>query len=242
MTSRRAGAPERSALGPSEAPGIGEMKSTPTHQPHLAVFTIETAALTTQTAVGGHSPSGYGETSSEWRPFPQQALPLAHYAGQVAERFGFKAAVGGIKTVRNPVTRSPGIILIDPWFVADEHGRCALESAVAGLPAWVLPLVILDQPDDAREQQLADQVRDILGAAGALPTNSSRRAASGVSSLDDLVSIVPVLVVEAERQYLRQRSKRVASSPSAERPFLRRTAWPQGPVSTPDPLGEAPDA
>jgi FxsC-like protein len=229
-------------ISAGEANGTREMKSTFTHQPHLAVFVIETAAPTTRTAGSGHDPRGYGETSTEWCPFPRQELPLAQYAGQVAERLDFKAEVSGIKTVRDPAARGPGLILIDPWFIADEDGRCALESAVAGLPAWVLPLLILDHPDNPRERELADQVRDILGAAGALPTNSSRLAASGVSSLDDFVSMVPVLVAEAERQYLRHRRKRVASSPSAGQPNSRHTTWPQGPVSTPDPLGEAPDA
>jgi FxsC-like protein len=215
--------------------GGEQMESGPAHQPYLAVFAIETAAPTTGAVAIGHDPGGYGDTSTEWRPFPRQELSLTQYAGRVAERFRFKAEVSGIKTVRDPFTRGPGIILIDPWFIDDEDGRSALESAVEGLPPWVLPLLILDHPDDARVQKLADQVRDILGAARALPTGSSRRAALGVSSLDDFVSIVPVLVAEAERQYLRSRSKRAAQ------PNLRRTARLQRPVSTPDPLGEAPD-
>jgi FxsC-like protein len=215
LTSRLAGPPESSASGPLEVLGIGEMKRTFTHQPQLAVFAIETAEPTTR------EPRDYGEPSTAWCPLPRQELPLAQYAGQVAERFGFKAEVSGIKTVRDPVTPRPGIILIDPWLIADGDGRSTLESAVAGLPPWVLPLLIFDHPDDVRVQELADQVRDILGAAGALRTASSRRAASGVSSLADFVSIVPVLVAEAERQYLRR---------GVGRP------------STPDPLGEASDA
>lgn len=221
---------------------IGEMKRAAADQPYLAVFTIETAAPTLRTAARGHDPRSYGETSTEWRPFSSQELTLAQVAGQVAERFAFKAEVSGIKTVRDPVTRRPGIILIDPWFIADEDGRCVLESAVAGLPAWVLPLLVLDHPDDMREQELADQVRDILHAAGALPTESSRRAASGVSTLDDFASIVPVLVAKAERQYLRSGRRRVASSSSGERPKSRRTARPGERTSTPDALGEASDA
>ena len=218
LTSPRVGRAGRSATRPSEVSDIGEMIHASKNQPYLAIFAIETAAPTTRTAARGHDSRGYGETSTQWRPFLRQELPLAQYARQIAERFGFKVEVSGMETVRKPVTRRPGIILIDPWFIADEVGRSELESAVKGLPRWVLPLLVLDHPNDVRVQELADQVRHILHAAGALPTESSRQAALGVKSCNDFDSIVPVLVAEAERQYLRYGGRRVASSRLAERP------------------------
>jgi len=153
--------------------------------------------------------------------------------------------------VRDSRTRRPGIILIDPWFIADDNGRTVLESAVQDLPRWVLPLLILDQPDDASTQKFADQVREILNAAGALPTDTSRRGAIGVSSFDSFVSIVRDLAVQAERQYLRYRSgryqgRRVESPPSSDRPRSRLPVEHDGqgrPAQSPDPLGEKkPDA
>jgi FxsC-like protein len=252
---------EKSPIRSSEVPDIDEMESAFTSKPHLSVFAIETAAPTVSTIVPDRDTRGYGEISTAWHPFPQQEVPLAEYARQVAERLDFKAEVSGIRTVRDPRARRPGIIVIDPWFIADDNGRLALESAVADLPRWVLPLLVLDQPDDASTQKFADQVREILSAAGALPTDSSRRGAKGVSSLDEFVSTVRVLVAEAERQYLRHRSRRnqggqVLSPPSSSRPSLRRPARPAGPapaaegpastldkpVATPDELGETPDA
>jgi FxsC-like protein len=250
---------EKSPITPSEVPDIEEMKSPFANEPHLSVFVIETAAPTANTVRREHGYHRYGETSSDWRPFPGQALSLAEYAGQVARRLDFKPEVSGIKTgggkaVSEARNRRPGIILIDPWFIADDSGRAALESAVQKLPRWVLPVIILDEPADATTQKLAGQVRDILNAAGALPTDSARRAARGVSTLDDFVSIMRLLVTEAERQYLRYRSGRyrgrpVISSPSGNRPSLRRpvpadgtVTEPDGPASRPDPLGETPDA
>jgi FxsC-like protein len=224
---------EESPIGPSEVPDIDEMKSPFSPGSRLSVFAIETAAPTTRTVAADHDPRGYGESSAEWRPFPQQELPLAQYARQAAERFDFQAEVSGIKTAPDPRTRRPGIILIDPWFIADEHGRSALESAVDQLPRWVLPLLILDQPDDPRTRDLAGRVRKILSAAGALPTDSARQAAQGVSSLNEFVSIIPRLVAEAERQYLRYRSGRVRSQPSARRPRLRHPRLDE-PASPPD--------
>lgn len=236
-----------------EVQDIDEMTSPFSPDSRLAVFAIETAAPTTSTVAAGHDPSAYGEDSADWRPFPHQELPLAEYARQVAERLDFRAEVSGIKAVRDKSVRRPGIILIDPWFIADGNGRSALESAVDELPRWVLPLLVLDQPGDTRTQELAGQVRDILAAAGALPTDSSRRAAEGVSSLSEFVSIVRVLVAEAEKQYLRYRSGRYRSgqvpSPSGNRPSLRRPIRrdepvPQSsePASPPDSLGGTPHA
>ena len=231
---------EKSPIDPSEVPDIDEMESAFRPESRLAVFAIETAAPTARAA----ALRGHGESDVEWRPFPQQDLPLAQYAGQVIERFDFQAEVSEIKTVSDQRTRRPGIILIDPWFIADEKGRSALESAVNQLPRWVLPLLILEHPDDSRTRELAGQVREILSAAGALLTDSSRQAAQGVSSLDAFMLIIPKLVAEAERQYLRHRSGRVRSQPSARRPSLRGprldepASPPDRPVPGQDSLGE----
>jgi FxsC-like protein len=237
---RIAGLAEDSPIKPSEVQDIDKMKSPFTPGP-LGVMTIEVAAPTARSIAEAHNPGGYGESSPEWRPFPRQDLTLAEHARQVVERRDFKAEVSGIMTAHDPLTSKPGIILIDPWFIANKTGRSALESAAKNLPRWVLPLLILDQPGDARTQELADQVRSILRTAHALPTESSRRGARGVSSLDSFFSMISVLVTEAELQYVRYRSGRIPSPPS-NRPSLSQHAQSAGPVSAPDPLGEAPDA
>ena len=237
---------EETPIEPSVVPDIDEMESPFAPQP-LSVFVIETAVPTASSIAAERDPRGYGESGADWRPFPRQELSLAEYAREVARRLDFRAEVSGIKAVSDPAARRPGIILIDPWFISEESGRMALESAVEDLPRWVLPLVVLDQPEDASTQKLADQVREILNAVGAVPTHSSLRAVKGVSSLDNFVSIVPVLVAEAERQYLRYssgryRSGRVPSPPSSTRPSLRHPARPKSPASTPDGPASTPDS
>jgi FxsC-like protein len=225
-----------------EVPDIDEMKSATMPIPPLSVFTVETAAPTIRTVAAGHDRQGYGERSTDWRPFPHQDLSLAECASQVVEQLDFKAEISEISTAHDPYTRKPGIILIDPWFIAEENGRFALETAVENLPRWVMPLLVLDRPDDARTRELAEQVRDILDAAGALPTYPSQRGASGVKSLDGFLSIMGVLVAAAERQYLQRGSDPVPSPPVASAPRLGH-AEPAGRIiSMPDPLGETPDA
>jgi FxsC-like protein len=219
---------------------IDDMKDVFPPASPLAVFAVETATLTVAPPVVGHGSRSSVKGDDEWRPFPEQELSLTQHARQVIERFDFQVEVSSIRTVGDPNTRGPGIILIDPWFIADDDGRSALESAVKQLPRWVLLLLVLDKPGDPRTRDLADGVREILSTAHALPTDSSRKAARGVSSLNDFLSIVPSLVVEAERQYLRYRSGRVGSQPSDKRPSLRRPRLEQ-PATTPDKSATAQD-
>lgn len=202
-------------------------------EPPLGVFTVEIATP------GG---SGVG-----WRPFPAQELPLAEYARQIVERFDFKAEVIELTADRDPDTSRPGIILIDPRFMTVPGGRATLEAAVAGLPKWILPMLIVDQPDDALTEDLAEQVREILFAADALRARSARRGAGGVSSFRAFSLLMRDLVFDAEGQYITYRCKQrygasVPSHPSSSRSGSSLPSRPDRFASRPDRLGETPDA
>jgi FxsC-like protein len=215
--------------------GAVEINSDYLPEPPLGVFTIEVAA-----------PGG----SADWRPFATQELPLAEYARQIVERFDFKAEVIELTADHDPDTNRPGIILIDPQFMAIPNGRAALEAAVARLPEWILPMIIVEQPDDARTQDLANQVRDILFAIAAPRARSAHRGGRSVSSFRAFSLLVRDLVFEAEKQYIACRSRQlygsaVASRPSSGRsgpPSPSRPARPDRFASAPDRLGETPDA
>jgi FxsC-like protein len=205
------------AVNPEEVGDIEKAQSAfPADRP-LPVFSIQVAAPTADRAVAGRDLRVYGNSAADWRPFDGQELPLAEYARQVTERFDFDVRVTDIGPGGGRSVARPGIVVIDPEFIVDEPGRAALAAAAAKLPSWVLPVVVVDRPDDARTRALAQGVFDILTKAGALPTESARRAAGGVDSLDAFVSIVPVLVAEAGKQYLR---RQLPSPPAARRPRL----------------------
>jgi hypothetical protein len=213
--------------------GTSEMNSDYLPERPLGVFTVEMAAP--------------GGSSADWRPFPAQELPLAEYARQIIERFDLKVEVIELTADRDPATSRPGIILIDPRFMTIPGGRAAIEGAVARLPEWILPILIVDQPDDARKEDLADQVRDIFFAAGALRARSARRGARGVSSLRAFSLLVCDLVFEAEGQYIAHRSRHRHGAPVPSRPSSSRSGspYPSRPdrfVSAPDSLGDTPDA
>jgi FxsC-like protein len=187
----------------------------------LPVFNIEVAVPAVAGARSIRDPLAYGEAPEEWRPFPGQELPLAEYARQLIKRFDFEVRVAALGAAANPNRRRPGIIVIDPAFIADRTGRAALEAVAGTLPRWVQPLVVV-APDDEPTRKLAARVIDILPTATALPAEWSGRAARDVKSLDEFVSLVPVLVAEAERQYFRHRSSRATVPGSPGRPRLGR--------------------
>jgi FxsC-like protein len=209
--------------------GNSEINSDYLPEPPLGVFTVEIA-----------TPSG---SSADWRPFPTQELPLAEYARQIVERFDFKAEVIELATDHDPDTSRPGIILIDPRFVTIPGGRSELEAAVSGLPKWILPMLIVDQPDDARTKDLAERVRDILLAAGAPHSRSARRSTHGVSSVRTFSLLVRDLLFEAEKQYITHRTKQRYGTPVVSRPSSRRSGpfRPDRFASGPDRLGETTD-
>jgi FxsC-like protein len=245
---------EASPLEPSAAQDPDEVASPFVPGPHGTVFVIETAAPTVSTVAAEHDSRGYGEHSSDWRPFLDQELSLAEYAKQVAKQLGFRpeiAEIGAARKASSPGTRGPGIIVIDPWLVATDSGRLALQAVVENLPAWVMPMIVLGPADDATTRKLADQVQELLNAAGALPTESARRTAMSVTSLEGFVASVRILVAAAERQFLRQpigrqKNRQVPSTWSSFvlRPAAPRRAqasMPDRPDSGPDSLEGTPD-
>lgn len=95
----------------------------------------------------------------------------------------------------------PGVLLIDPWFVVSERSSELVQFA-KDLPSWVVPIVALDPAGDARATDHARKIGTILGRSATRPDAVSR-AITGVSSLKEFVSLMPILVTEAARQYVR---------------------------------------
>jgi len=233
---------EKSPLDPSTVPDIERVKSQFRPKARLAIFDVRVAAPTLRTVPSGRDPHHYGGNSTEWRPYPRQKLSLAEYAKQIAERLDFHVELAGIERTGDPATPNPGIILIDPWFISGTEGLRRLRAAVSDLPPWVLPLLVLSPPDDRRTEQLAEQVRNVLGRDNALPGGSSRHLADSVSSLREFVSVAPVLVAEAERQYFRHSKGPAPLYEPRPRPRLSGSAQPDAQGPTPLRRGKKPDA
>jgi FxsC-like protein len=238
---------ENFPVGPSAAPDIDRVPVPGEFQTEAsgAYFAVTVAAPTISDLAAGRDRSGYGASRADWRPYPgDQELPLAQHAAQIAEQMDLAVLTTSIEKLGDQQTARPGVILIDPWFVATEAGHAMLESYVRDLPRWVLPLLILDPSPDSRSLQLADLVRNLLGAKPRARVDVAERAVRGVSSLADFAVVMPVLAAEAERQYLRH-GPVPHLAPGAARPRLTDgpSAPPPRPESAPDDRErETPDA
>jgi FxsC-like protein len=229
-------------LIPSAVPDIDEMESRFRPGAPLALFVVAVAAPTCDAVPEGADSGSYGDSSAHWRPFPEQELALAEYAQRVAERLDFEVEFTSLEDACDPDAGRPGIILIDPWFIADDKGGAALQSALRRLPQWVLPVLVDSSPADTRVSQLAARVRRMLSDAGTLPPESARMASRSIGSLKDFVAVVPALVAEAERRFLRYGGGHAPLGQPGARRRLSDAGQPDSPTSVPSSTGEAPDA
>ncbi|GGM39703.1 hypothetical protein GCM10007977_046400 [Dactylosporangium sucinum] len=149
-----------------------------------------------------------GEKGAGWRPYPtEHELVLADYVAATADRLGMPATVLDLAGAAEWSPVKPTVLLIDP----DLTARNAL-AAVDALPRWVVPLVVVG--DDQRGAAGADAVAATLQDAG-FPKVLPARTAS------EFERAVPILVTEANKQFLRLGPVDPPAGPATPRPRLR---------------------
>ncbi|MEU8299045.1 TIR-like protein FxsC [Micromonospora sp. NPDC048909] len=167
------------------------LTSAPTEEPGEAALVV--AALA-------------GEDGRQWRPFgAQHALAIADYVAATAQRLGLPTRVVEFGAARERAPDSPTVLLIDAGL-----GLSAVRAAVAGLPRWVVPLVVAG-PSDAAEE---------IVAALRVARFPEARPVHGV---DEFEHSAPLLVIEARKQFLRHGPLYPQDGPSVPRPSLRPT-------------------
>lgn len=200
---------ETDPLDASPVQDLDEVPSAFHPEGSTAVFTVAVAAPSQASVPPGANPAAYGTTAAEWRPFPDdQAQPLAQYAATIAEQLNFAVEilefdVPDAGRIEEALRDNPAVILIDPWFVAEDQAADLLRALVNKLRSWALPLLVLPSAHARRSDQLARRASTILSEAPAPRSKPAEQAIDGVSSLEDFHTLMWSLVAEAERQYLR---------------------------------------
>jgi FxsC-like protein len=195
---------ERSPLTPSATPDFEEVQSPFCPETSAVVFVVAVAAGSSPGASSGGADGPHVTSHVAWRPFPEiQDVSLAEYAATVAEQLDFAVFVMDLDKAEAEFGRNPGVILIDPWYVADEKGLRELRRVVGRLPPWILPVLVVNPGADRREAGLAQQVRAILDRPRPARTETVAQAVAGITSLEKFVTLMPFLIAEAERRYLR---------------------------------------
>jgi FxsC-like protein len=193
---------ERVPIGPSWVPDIDDVESAFNQENSPAVFVVVIVAPALDGAPDGSDRDAYGPAGRSWRPFgKEQELPLAEYARLVAERLGFAVLVtDDPQQAGTLLKRRSGVVVIDPWYISAEDRRKAFGVFARELPSWALPLVV----PDPSAFQLAEDVRDLLRKPGISRSEPAKHGLRGVGSLREFVALMPFLVAQAEREYLRR--------------------------------------
>jgi FxsC-like protein len=194
---------ENDTIPASAVPDIDEVSS-PFSAGSAAVFVVAVAAPARSARPASGDRAGYGATGTGWRPFPDsQQLSLAEYAATIAEQLDFAVLIADLKEAETTLDVNPGVILIDPLSAHDSGTLDALAVAVHDRP-WILPVLVANPGVNPNEAELAHRVRAILGKAQPARTDTGRQAVAGVESLEQFVALLPFLIAEAERQFLRR--------------------------------------
>ena len=158
---------------------------------------------------------------------------MLEYARAVAERRGFSVLLGDLEKSADLFRRMPGVVLVDPWCAAQPAALDAFRAVVSELPSWVLPILLIDQDDPLRVAEMSTFTMTTYRAYKSYP-DTVRRGLRGVSSLRELLSLMPFVVSQAEREYLRHGPIYRPTSRPAFRPPLAAGG------STPVPVKETP--
>ncbi|MGW4498117.1 TIR-like protein FxsC [Micromonospora sp. NPDC004336] len=149
---------------------------------------------------------------ARWRPYAgQHELAVADYVAATAERLGLPTRVVDLARARALAPESPTVVLVDAATGAD-----AARSALAGLPRWVVPLVIA--ADHERGEQTPESIAGTLQGAG-FPRVLPARA------IEEFERCAPLLVTEARKQFLRHGPVDPPDGPHPPKPSLR-PVWP----------------
>ncbi|MGI5522732.1 TIR-like protein FxsC [Micromonospora sp. CA-259024] len=218
---------EQRPLGPSRAPSLDEVTRPAPTDPD---FVVAVLAPTRDRLPPDRDPAGYAASGRLWRPYGRrQVLPAAEYAASTAERLGLAARTEDLAQAAGLLEHRPAVLLVDPWIAAAPDASSALARMLHGLREWVVPLVVTDENDTQDATRWATEVTQLLQDAG-LP--QVKRACS----MPEFVDLMPALVTEARRQFLKHGPVVPFEPPPEPLPTLR-----DGPTVTPDPASPPDD-
>jgi hypothetical protein len=148
---------------------------------------------------------------------------LAEYGRMAGEQLDFAVRVTGMEAIGTELlARNPVLVLVDPSYLTDAKIRAAFDTFAAELPPWSVPAL---GPGPAPKVSLP------LGKMMGTKSRMARRALRGVGSLRDFAELLPFLVAEAGREYLRLGPvDRPAPRPEA-RLRLAGRGWAASPLS-----------
>lgn len=187
---------------------------------------------------GDRDPSYYGKNIVAWNPYGEDSVrPLADHAAELARSLSYTPEAGDLfrheagLLGREPPS-GPEVLLIDPWAAMVPDCREILQQFDSMDSPWVQVIVVWND-QDAQMQSDRRRVREAL--SGVLPRKlregraTSVSAVRGVPSLEEFGMVLPRVIAEAARHYLRTASALLPQDPQVPpTPQLRQRADEEG--------------
>jgi FxsC-like protein len=183
--------------------------------------------ITVVAPIKGELPEGrdeayYGSDFRAWNPYRGDSMrPLAAHATDVAKGLSYTPEVGDLfrnearLVGREPPSR-PEVLLVDPWAAMLPECGEVLQQLDSQDNPWVQVVVVWNQKD----AQMRTERRRLVAALGdALPRKLREGRAThvfavrGVPSLEEFGLVLPPVIAEAGRHYLRFLSARLPQEP-----------------------------
>jgi len=190
---------------------------------------ITVAAPDLQALPRGREPSFYGASPLDWRPYqPTHTQPVAEYAAELTKMMGYTTTINTIaeeisEQAADDVPPALGLFLLDAWSTLSDHESEQIREFDRLAQPWVnlmVPWSELDQQTQEAEKELRKHLQASVTQMLSRAHPKHRMAITGISSLSKFGDIIPLLVYNAERIYLKNLPARPPVGPPRERPRL----------------------
>lgn len=181
----------------------------------------------------GRGPDCYGPSPLDWNPYhPASAQPLAQVVAGIAERLQLRPELREFGQVSGPAD-GPEVLLLDRWILRDheQRGRLrAFDARARRSTGLAVPWNRADPDSDEAEDELAAEVEVTLPRLMYQGRQTCRPAVQGIPDRKAFSHLLPRVVQEAEREYLRRAPAR---TPSGQGTARFRLGASDGPDSRP---------
>lgn len=172
----------------------------------------------------GRDAACYGGDFHAWNPYRGDSVrPLAVHAAELARGMSYTPQVGDLfrheaRLVGREPPSGPEVLLIDPWAALLPDCRDILRRLDSIDTPWAQVIVVWNQKDTQMRAE-RDRLREALNAVLPRKLKEGRAthvfAVRGVPSLEEFGLVLPPVIAEAGRHYLRIASARLAQEPQA---------------------------
>jgi FxsC-like protein len=189
----------------------GSIRSAFTGDPERR-FQITVVAATRDTLPKGRAEQYYGAAPTDWNPYhPHGGGSLADVAADIVREMDFEPEIGSLHDRHDDLLdrrspSSPGLVLLDPWAVADPRYESLLREFGQADNPWIGLVIPWNQADPQLTEHATDlreRLHAVLSAKIAQSRPATRNAVHGLASLDEFKQTLRPVIQALGSSYLR---------------------------------------